>query len=170
MSISNFLEYHIITDGYSGRMARFDEDGRFVEWTEYIRKATCFQTRADAALAVRALCRAELEEDVRKGRASRVLDEDSDEVMYVNERGYQITPRMRGTGARFLTDEPGPGRVESVRQFVRGAFADAGRQNTSRSTAALIRPSSTPQEYTMTASQRARTLATHTRHRRQARA
>lgn len=156
------VEYWTITLGRSGLMARFDEAGRLVEWTPYIRRASVFMSADAGNAAIRAICRPEIDAAVRSGRAVRELDEETGEVVVMDYSGRRARPlptpgiRMTGPGRSLGLDEAeAPGHF-SPRRLTRETFRDA-RRNPTRATEALISPSSTgADDYTTPASRRGR--------------
>ena len=161
------LQYFVITLGRRDLMARFDDDGRLVKWTPFIRDASLFLTSSAAAEAIRDICRPELDAAVAAGRAVRELDEETGEVVVMDYRRRSPRPMpprisLGGHPRRIEYDSEQHGRT-SVRAFVRGEFK-AVRSNPTRATEARIHPSTdTADEWTMAASKRARAMAGYKR-------
>jgi hypothetical protein len=155
------VEYFAITAGRSNLMARFDADGRLAEWTSSIRRASLFVSAEAGAAAIRAICSAEIDAAVRAGKAVREEDPETGETVVMDYRGRVArpyrTPSIRlQDGERNIEDEIGPARG-SVRQFVRGAFAEA-KHNPTRQSEARISPRS-GDEYATPLSRRGRLAA-----------
>lgn len=155
------VQFWTITLGHGGLMARFDERGRLVEWTPYIRRASHFTSAEAGNAAIRAICRPEIDAAVRAGHAVRELDEETGEVVvmdYSRRHARPLaTPALRPGLDRSLglDAEDAPAHLSS-RRLTRSAFRDA-RRNPTRQTEALISPPSTGgDEYTTPASRRGR--------------
>lgn len=153
----------------SGKMARFDEDGRLAGWTIDPERASYFSDEGAARAAIRGICAPEIRRALRRGRAVLVLDEDTGEELIVDAGHTRVlpTPRIRiDAGPRYIQDDPfDDGRKSivrrkamTVRTFVRGEIA-AAKRNPARQTEALITPSATAEEYRMSVSQRRRVVS-----------
>lgn len=131
---------------HSGRMAVFDADGRLIDWTSDLSRASSFACEADAVAGIQAICAPELRAAIRAGYAAvaRAVDEQGEETgeLFIVDASDRFelypTPRIRpDVGPRFLTDDPlqqvvsPPDRESSsrVRELVRSIFADAALLN-----------------------------------------
>ena len=148
--------FYVITAGHTGLMAVIDESGQLRTWTTYMRLASVFLTADACTAAIRSLCLRELEEAVRKGRASKEVDEETGETHYLRGSQPLRAPRIKLEvgGSRNIYAVPGTS-LSSVRRFARGEFKAAGR-NPTRASSALFKPSGTEDEYTSPVSARAR--------------
>lgn len=153
----------------SGRMARFAEDGRLLEWTPDPDLASYFSDVGAARAAIRGICAPEIRRALRHGRAALVLDEDTGEELIVDAGHTRVlgTPRIRiDAGPRYIQDDPlDDGRkgvvkrkAMTVRTFVRGEFAEV-RQNPKVRSKGFVVPSATAQEYTMSVTARRRVIS-----------
>lgn len=167
---------------HSGLMAVVDPDGRLVEWTADIRRASLFASEGHAQAAVTGLCAPEIRAAIRSGRAVVEVDEHTGEVMILDARGGGLRPLPNveirlAVGPRYIDDDPteNAARAASKRQvtrFVRELFAEARRLNWKLSTKpGMTVARSVSDEYSTPASAKARragALAHYTRPRRAA--
>lgn len=156
------IDYFVVTAGHSGLMARFDESGRLVEWTPYVRRAPLFLTAEAGAAAIRGICMREFEEAVRKGRATKLVDEETGEVHFLRggPNGDPWTPRipLADRNRNIYADPTMVGA--GLKRDIRGIFREA-RRNPTRQTEALISLNTTGTAYTSPASAKAKRAAAY---------
>ncbi|TDR89110.1 hypothetical protein [Enterovirga rhinocerotis] len=153
----------------SGRMARFDEYGRLVEWTGDVLRATHFRDLDAAELAIYGICAPELRAAIRAGYAAVVEVEDTGETYIVDAHDhYELYPRPRirpDLGPRFIDDDARQGvpcgdragREHFAAALVSELFREAPLKNWRLQTLPRISPARIPgDEYTTPISARAR--------------